>query len=150
MTALSLFLVPQQLILWCSAFNGLYCTFIQQYADGTKISWPHILTDQSPVIFMALLYTVALLESRHPPDFGDSLVGRSTKGEQGIQGIQGIPGPAGVAGVQGEVGPAGATGIGGRGGRGGKGGAGGKGGDAPAELGAPGEQGSVGEQSGNK
>ena len=130
MSALSMFLVPQQMVLMCSAFNSVYCAFVQRYSDGTPMSWPHILTDQSAMIGMAFLYTVALIESRHPPErFILKPATKGEKGDQGIQGIQGIQGPQGDQGL---------PGIGGKGGMGGQGG---KGGDAPAEPGQPGAMG---------
>ncbi len=67
LTALSMCLIPQQIVLWCSAGAGIYATFTQHYADGVAKSWAHILTDQSPMILMALLYTVALIEAANPP-----------------------------------------------------------------------------------
>jgi hypothetical protein len=66
-STLSMLLIPQQLILWCSAGAGVYATIVQHYADGVMRSWPHILADQSSIILMALLYTIALVQSRHPP-----------------------------------------------------------------------------------
>jgi hypothetical protein len=128
MSALSLFLVPQQMVLTCSAFNGIYCAITQRYSDGTPMSWPHILTDQASIVAMALLYTVALIESRHPPE----KILKVTEGPPGPQGIQGLQG------IQGETGPAGL------GGKGGMGGQGGKGGDAPDQPGLPGEAGAIG------
>jgi hypothetical protein len=120
MSALSLFLVPQQMVLMCSAFNAVYCTVAQRYSDGTPMSWPHILTDQSPIVGMALLYTVALIESRHPPE---RLVSMDMKGEKGDKGDKGDKGEPGT---------------------GGKGGDGGRGGDAPDQPGLPGEAGLAG------
>jgi hypothetical protein len=67
-SALSMLLIPQQIFLWCSAGAGIRAITIQQYADGITRSWAHIAVDQSPVILMALLYTVALIEARNPPD----------------------------------------------------------------------------------
>ena len=114
-SALSLFLVPQQVFLWCSAGNGIYCAVMQKYADGTPMSWPHILTDQTPVVAMALLYTVAILESRFPPEITDVLQAQGVKllqGAQGIQGIQGIQGVQGesIRGLRGERGERGESG----------------------------------------
>jgi hypothetical protein len=64
---MSLLLLPQQLLLWCSAGAGIYATVIQRYADGVYRPWAHILADQLPVIITALLYTVAVIESGRPP-----------------------------------------------------------------------------------
>lgn len=138
MSSLSLFLIPQQIVLWCSAFNGIYCTLMQRYADGTVMSWPHIAVDQAPIVMTALLYTVALLESRHPPEVSELLMAHGVKIMRGPQGERGFRGDQGE---QGAPGAPGAPGIGGTGGRGGRGG---KGGDAPAELGAPGSEGEAG------
>jgi uncharacterized membrane protein YgcG len=130
MSALCMLLVPQQVVLLCSAFAGVYAVLCQRYADGTPASWAHILVDQSPVIMMALLYTVALIESRNPP---------------GPQKVLMVAGPMGPAGPQGRRGPQGAQGVSGSsGGQGGRGGQGGKGGGVEGELGMPGEEGSNG------
>lgn len=59
---LAMLLVPQQFVLWCSAGAGFVAVLHQQYADGVPRSWVHILADQLPVMLMALLYTVALLD----------------------------------------------------------------------------------------
>lgn len=138
MSSLSLFLIPQQIVLWCSAFNGIYCTFMQRYADGTSMSWPHIAVDQAPIVMTALLYTVALLESRHPPEISELLMAHGVKIMQGPQGERG---EQGIQGIQGEHGE---TGLGGKGGKGGRGGQGGLGGGVGGGEGAQGLEGDVG------
>jgi hypothetical protein len=54
-------LVPQQFFLIVSAASGIVAATRGHYADGTVRSWPFIVTDQSPVILIALLYTTAIL-----------------------------------------------------------------------------------------
>ncbi len=63
---LTLLLIPQQLILWCSAGAGIYATIIERYADGITRSWAHIGADQIAMVLTAMLYTVALLETTDP------------------------------------------------------------------------------------
>jgi hypothetical protein len=65
--ALSFLLVPQQFVMLCSAIAGLEAILKQQYADGVFKSWSHIAADQSAIIVMAILYTVACLETRTIP-----------------------------------------------------------------------------------
>jgi hypothetical protein len=65
---MTLLLIPQQVILWCSAGAGIYATIIQRYADGVIRSWAHIAADQTSMVLTALLYTVAVIEAAHPPD----------------------------------------------------------------------------------
>ncbi len=89
---LSLLLLPQQIILWCSAGSGIYATCVGHYADGVIRAWSHILADQSPVILTAFLYTVVLLETHIPPNPAEA---RLIKGEQGAQGATGPTGPTG-------------------------------------------------------
>lgn len=54
-------LVPQQLLLLLSAGAGIYAAAAGHYADGVPRPWPFILGDQLPVIFVAFLYSAALL-----------------------------------------------------------------------------------------
>jgi hypothetical protein len=56
-------LIPQQLLLFMSAGAGLWAAVRETYADGVVRGWPFILSDQLPVILLALLYTVAVLEA---------------------------------------------------------------------------------------
>lgn len=104
-TALSMLLLPQQFILWCSAFAGVYATIVGQYADGVPRAWAHILSDQMPCILMALLYTVALIETRHlPPMLIENEVSKGTKGDTGATGATGAIGETGPAGPTGPTG----------------------------------------------
>jgi hypothetical protein len=103
-TVLSMLLIPQQVVLWCSAGAGVYAVFAQHYADGTPMSWAHILADQMAMILMALLYTVALIEAADPP-----LV--SPQRETVIKNLVGPIGATGPTGATGGIGPTGATGA---------------------------------------
>ena len=96
LSALSMLLVPQQTVLLCSAGAGIFAACAGHYADGVTKSWAHILADQLPVILMAFLYTVALLETRHPP-----LKMFPAKGAKGDKGDKGAPGPPGERGPRG-------------------------------------------------
>jgi hypothetical protein len=64
---LVLLLIPQQVVLLSSAGAGVYAASRQHYADGTPMSWVHILADQLPNVIMALLYSLAVIESMQPP-----------------------------------------------------------------------------------
>lgn len=64
---LSLLLIPQQLTLLLSAGIGIQATIVQEYADGTVRSWAHIACDQAPIVVIAILYTIAVLETLDPP-----------------------------------------------------------------------------------
>jgi hypothetical protein len=66
-TWLSILLIPQQTVLWFSAGGGILAVMRGHYADGTVKSSIHILTDQLPVIMIAILYTIALFKSRSVP-----------------------------------------------------------------------------------
>jgi hypothetical protein len=61
--ALALMLIPQQMVLLLSAGNGIRATAISHYADGVGRPWAFILADQLPVILLAVLYSVAVLEA---------------------------------------------------------------------------------------
>lgn len=61
--ALASLLIPQQAILLMSAGAGFRAVLLGHYADGVARSWAFILGDQLPVILLALLYTVAVLEA---------------------------------------------------------------------------------------
>jgi hypothetical protein len=64
----SALLVPQQLLLFLSAGAGLWATIRESYADGVIRDWAFILTDQLPVILLAVLYTVVVLEAASEPN----------------------------------------------------------------------------------
>lgn len=64
---LTALLIPQQAVLWCSAGAGIYATVIQRYADGVIKSWSHIACDQMPILLMAILYSIAVIETVLPP-----------------------------------------------------------------------------------
>jgi hypothetical protein len=66
-SAMSLMLIPQQTLLLMSAGAGVYAAVVRHYADGVIRPWPFILSDQLPVILLAVLYTVAVLESAFEP-----------------------------------------------------------------------------------
>lgn len=57
----SLMLLPQQIVLLISAEAGLHAVIAGHYADGVLRPWPFILSDQLPMILVALLYTSAIL-----------------------------------------------------------------------------------------
>jgi hypothetical protein len=59
--AFALMLIPQQTMLLLSAGAGLHATIEGQYADGVERGWTFILGDQSPMMALAILYTVAVL-----------------------------------------------------------------------------------------
>lgn len=61
--ALALMLIPQQTILLMSAGAGIRAAVLGHYADGVARSWTFILSDQLPMILIAALYTVAVLEA---------------------------------------------------------------------------------------
>jgi len=61
--ALALMLIPQQTFLLMSAGAGIRAAMLGHYADGVARSWTFILSDQLPVILIAVLYTVAVLEA---------------------------------------------------------------------------------------
>lgn len=65
--AMAAMLLPQQTVLLMSAGAGLWATSIGHYADGVIRPWGFILADQLPVILLALLYTVAVLEVAFEP-----------------------------------------------------------------------------------
>lgn len=56
-------LIPQQAVLLMSAGAGIRAAWMQHYADGVVRSWTFILSDQFPVILIALVYTVAVIET---------------------------------------------------------------------------------------
>lgn len=61
--ALAGMLIPQQLMLLISAGGALAAVFNHHYADGVMRTSTFILTDQLPLILLAFLYTVAVLEA---------------------------------------------------------------------------------------
>jgi hypothetical protein len=60
---LCLMLLPQQSILLMSAGAGIRAAALGRYADGVARPWEFILSDQLPVILLALLYTAVVLEA---------------------------------------------------------------------------------------
>jgi hypothetical protein len=60
---MGLMLVPQLFALLLSAQAGVWATLQHHYADGVVRAWPFILSDQSPIIILALLYGIAVLEA---------------------------------------------------------------------------------------
>jgi hypothetical protein len=67
-TAMAGLLIPQQFLLLMSAGAGVWAAVQEKYADGVVRGWPFILSDQLPSILLALLYTVAVVESAFEPD----------------------------------------------------------------------------------
>ena len=57
-----LLLFPQLYLLVLSSGTGIMCAFHGRYADGVLRPSLFILADQSPVIVLALLYGVAIIE----------------------------------------------------------------------------------------
>jgi hypothetical protein len=55
-------LMPQQILLYVAAWGGLQAVVDGQYADGVLRPYAFILTDQLPVMLLALLHTLAILE----------------------------------------------------------------------------------------
>jgi hypothetical protein len=66
-TAMAGLLIPQQVILFMSAGAGIYAAANQRYADGVARGHEFILADQLPVILLALLYSVVILEAAFEP-----------------------------------------------------------------------------------
>lgn len=64
---LATLLLPQQFILLMSAGAGIYATWVQHYADGVARGWAFILSDQLPIVLLAGLYTIAVLEAAFEP-----------------------------------------------------------------------------------
>jgi hypothetical protein len=60
-------LIPQQVLLFMSAGAGLYAAATQRYADGIVRGHEFILADQLPIIILALLYSVVILEAAFEP-----------------------------------------------------------------------------------
>jgi hypothetical protein len=54
-------LLPQQVLLFCSAVGGAIAAWLGMYADGTVIDGRHILADQWPVIVLAVMYAPAVI-----------------------------------------------------------------------------------------
>lgn len=65
LTGLSLML-PQQFLLFISAYGALASSYAGTYPDTTLRVWSFILADQLPVIIAAPLYTVAVLACHDP------------------------------------------------------------------------------------
>lgn len=65
LTGLSLML-PQQFLLFISAYGALSASYAGTYPDNTLRLWSFILADQLPVILAAPLYTVAVLACHDP------------------------------------------------------------------------------------
>jgi hypothetical protein len=103
LAVLSMLLIPQQIVLWMSAGAGINAAIVGHYADGVVKSFYHIAADQSPCVLMAFLYTVALLETRHPPvdkriiDL-HAQISKGDKGDKGERGEKGERGPRGKQG----------------------------------------------------
>jgi hypothetical protein len=60
-------LIPQQVLLFMSAGAGVYAAATQRYSDGVVRGHEFILADQLPVILLALLYSVVILEAAFEP-----------------------------------------------------------------------------------
>lgn len=71
---LTIFLIPQQIVLTLSAGAGIYAIIIQRYPDEITGSWAHIAVEQLPMILMAILYTIATLETLNPPRVSNATV----------------------------------------------------------------------------
>lgn len=59
---MGLHLIPQQVVLLVSALGGARAIVDGHYADGVERSSAFIAADQLPIILLALLYTVVVLE----------------------------------------------------------------------------------------
>ena len=56
-----LWLMPQQILMMMTALGCLVAVIQQRYADGVPRPWPFILSDQLPVILLAIFHTEAIL-----------------------------------------------------------------------------------------
>ena len=54
--------LPQQALLYIAAFGGLAAVLEGEYADGVTRPYEFILTDQLPIMLLALLHTLAVVE----------------------------------------------------------------------------------------
>lgn len=57
----ALFMIPQQAVLAISAGTSISAVLGQQYADGIIRHWAFILSDQLPLILLAIFHTAAVL-----------------------------------------------------------------------------------------
>jgi hypothetical protein len=60
---LPMMLVPQQMLLFLSAFAGVHAAILGHYADGVARGWAFIAGDQASIIAFSLLYTIAVIEA---------------------------------------------------------------------------------------
>ena len=107
---LAMMLVPQQCILWMSAWAGIYSAYAQQTAEGQFRVWAQVLTNQTPVVLMAVLYTIALFDTRRMPSAQMIKLLLLKIGPAGPPGAIGAKGFTGRTGDTGPAGPTGATG----------------------------------------
>lgn len=54
-------LIPQQIILYISAFSALLASWQGHYVDGVMRPMLFIFSDQFPTVILAILYTVAII-----------------------------------------------------------------------------------------
>ncbi len=66
--AFALMLIPQQTLLFLSAGAGIDAATNGQYADGVARGWPFILSDQSAIVALAILYTIAVIHAAWDDD----------------------------------------------------------------------------------
>ena len=66
--AFALMLIPQQFLLLMSAGAGIRAALNGQYADGVERGWAFILGDQSAIVALAILYTIAVLHAAWDDD----------------------------------------------------------------------------------
>jgi hypothetical protein len=55
-------LLPQQLLLYVAAWGGLHAVVNGHYADGVDRPYQFILTDQLPLMLLAVIHTLAVIE----------------------------------------------------------------------------------------
>jgi hypothetical protein len=55
-------LLPQQLLLYVAAWGGLQAVVNGHYADGVARPYEFILTDQLPLMLLAVVHTLSLIE----------------------------------------------------------------------------------------
>jgi hypothetical protein len=55
-------LIPQQLLLYLAAWGGLQAVIAGHYADGVTRPHEFILSDQLPVMLLAVIHTLSIIE----------------------------------------------------------------------------------------
>ncbi len=54
-------MIPQQIVMFISAYSSGLAVWFGQYADGTSRPWAFILADQLPALIAAVCYSVAIV-----------------------------------------------------------------------------------------